>query len=110
METVRNQKLSTPNVFYKSDYHRARELPLPKAIFVLLAVATKADCCNGLSHEDRLILVSRFLETYFWVFFGYALPSLPRGLAFWRRCLFLIGFSYFFSYASRAIGESVLEV
>ena len=42
--------------------------------------------------------------------FGYVLPSLPWGLAFWMRFGFLTGFSYLFCYTSRATGESGLEV
>ena len=50
-----------------------------------------------------------FLEMYFWMIFGYALPFLPWRLAFWRRFWFLTGFACYFL-SSRATGESVSEV
>ena len=49
------------------------------------------------------------LETYFWMIFGCVCASLPWGLA--GDFVFGIAFgAYMFCYASRAMGESVLEV
>ena len=51
-----------------------------------------------------------FLEMYFRIIHDYTLLSPLWSFAFWRRFWFLIGFANLFCYASRATGESVLEV